>query len=765
VPDEYTRAVVALRLLCIASVTYKRPSQPARGRFNASSGSALVRPPHERLVPTEDDPVEHAKSARDLEYPAPDPSGDAPGSLRAAVRFMVRNRASIRAWREERAGRLATIARSLEPYAAWLASLAIATAAPLLVGSNLAFMAAFIDAAEWPDYMLVERYIRGFPIVGVIPDSGVFRPQVTPATVPMTDVQGMANVAWADTVISRVTHAAATATGSRLDVLRAVDTATIKEARKGHATGPRSRTYLDKLFGRGGWRPMIRFGVEQGSGSSAKVRAIDNAKSALINAASTLWETIVCITCEFPAIVAMLVWQECAALGIAMLAISLGLDDMTAAYRFVPTSQPWYTVFCIWRFGGKPGTAAHREHGLSRPVFYYLQGHNFGCTSSVINFNRTPELMVHMAALLLAVAVGHYFDDFMTVNLAAPSGAPGMSGQDALAFLFTTFGRPLEPDKHKPAAGSNVGLGVRINVAAAATLGWVILSPTWDRCEHILTTLRRARAQDYFPPGMASVVRGKCGYLLTAAYGRVGRACLQPLVQREYYDTARDFSAALVHMHDFLEALLPLLPPLTIPIAARTDPPVVVYTDASFAHDEHGAPASELGYLVFDPGLKGGPPEVLFSEWDVPPWMFALFSPDMQTYIMQCEVVAAIWVYFSMPRRFAGRRVIHFIDNTGALSAMIHGYASKLDCARMVNSFHLLCAALRMHVWFEWVPSKANGSDMPSRFREHGMYERFIACFPSAVPGPSVAPPVAAWVESAASLVDLLCAFSVRASP
>ena len=62
-----------------------------------------------------------------------------------------------------------------------------------------------------------------------------------------------------------------------------------------------------------------------------------------------------------------------------------------------------------------------------------------------------------------------------------------------------------------------------------------------------------------------------------------------------------------------------------------------------------------------------------------------------------------------------GRRVNHFVDNTAALSALIHGYARKLDMARMVNAFHLQAAALELNVYFEFVPSLANIADLPSR--------------------------------------------------
>ena len=49
------------------------------------------------------------------------------------------------------------------------------------------------------------------------------------------------------------------------------------------------------------------------------------------------------------------------------------------------------------------------------------------------------------------------------------------------------------------------------------------------------------------------------------------------------------------------------------------------------------------------------------------------------------------------------------------LSNLIHGYASLPDCGRLVNTFHLALAALHCRAWLEWVPSKANISDLPSR--------------------------------------------------
>ena len=72
-------------------------------------------------------------------------------------------------------------------------------------------------------------------------------------------------------------------------------------------------------------------------------------------------------------------------------------------------------------------------------------------------------------------------------------------------------------------------------------------------------------------------------------------------------------------------------------------------------------------------------------------------------------------VYSTYPDLFAGRRAIHFIDNTVALAALVHGYAGKPDLAKIVNVFYLQAAALRTSVYLDWVPSKANIADLPSR--------------------------------------------------
>ena len=50
-----------------------------------------------------------------------------------------------------------------------------------------------------------------------------------------------------------------------------------------------------------------------------------------------------------------------------------------------------------------------------------------------------------------------------------------------------------------------------------------------------------------------------------------------------------------------------------------------------------------------------------------------------------------------------------------AVAALVKGYSSRPDSARLVHGLHAWLAATRTNVWFEYVPTDANVADEPSR--------------------------------------------------
>ena len=281
-----------------------------------------------------------------------------------------------------------------------------------------------------------------------------------------------------------------------------------------------------------------------------------------------------------------------------------------------------------------------------------------------------------------------------------------------------------------------MGLGVRIDVASAHSNLTVYAAPFPDRMQRVLASLVSCRSQDFLSPATASSIKGKLGFIFGTSYYRFGRAALQPLMQREYFDSKYSFSAPLPSRLEFMQYVLPVLPPLAMPLRPSSIPPLIVYTDAMFTPGRP-IPVVRIGWVVFDP-ISG---DCFHSHFLPDSAYISMLTPNQRTYIMQAEGIGAVSPALSLPSLFRGRHVVQFMDNTAALSSLINGYASKPDMARIVNVYHLSQFFMRSQVWLEWIPSPANIADLPSRL----MYEVFVHYLPQSRWIPSVLPPAAVW--------------------
>ena len=117
-----------------------------------------------------------------------------------------------------------------------------------------------------------------------------------------------------------------------------------------------------------------------------------------------------------------------------------------------------------------------------------------------------------------------------------------------------------------------------------------------------------------------------------------------------------------------------------------------------------------MGVVLFVPELQ----RFFYAHAAVPAWMQNKWVASMQK-IGQAEILAAILPYLSLPAYvFRRRNVIHFVDNTSAINAILNGYSKAPDSAWMVNIFHTANARIQANTWWEHVDSKANCADMPS---------------------------------------------------
>ena len=154
----------------------------------------------------------------------------------------------------------------------------------------------------------------------------------------------------------------------------------------------------------------------------------------------------------------------------------------------------------------------------------------------------------------------------------------------------------------------------------------------------------------------------------------------------------------------FLKLAAVVLPPRHIPLTCNR-PVAIVYTDAMFTP---GKP-SGLSYVLRLPnGTVIAAPMIASVE------ELAFFLPR-RTQINQLEALALLAVVFNLKDALRHMDLLAFIDNQGALAAVISGYSKNADAADVVCMLHLLLASADIRLWAEWVDSAANVADELSR--------------------------------------------------
>jgi hypothetical protein len=207
---------------------------------------------------------------------------------------------------------------------------------------------------------------------------------------------------------------------------------------------------------------------------------------------------------------------------------------------------------------------------------------------------------------------------------------------------------------------------VACDLRSAASSRTVFLSPTPERVEDILTDLTKCEEANHLPPSVgAEALFGRLSFVMQTTVGAVGRAATQPLLQRAHEAGGQPapFTPAIMrHMLRFFRALplLPSIPPLALRCEpARDDdlPPVVVYTDASYCE----AGWSGLGIIITDGDDR------YEAGCRVPQWLLEWLRPRGQQ-INHLEAIAIAAARLTFPDVLLRRRVLHFVDNTVALS-------------------------------------------------------------------------------------------------
>ena len=571
---------------------------------------------------------------------------------------------------------LKTLALALSPLENWLAGTRSASATLVAASKRPAFCAVMAILLRWPDLSLGSSLVRGFPIVGVLANSGVFR-HVTPDVAPSLEN-------WLGPAAEQAIHSILTSGPPRYheDILAVTE----EEQAKNFCSPFLTKKELDDRFGVGSWRPMERFLIVQSDG---KKRVIDNARKSGHNSVTTLFETIHTVSVDFVAsVAAMLATQVCQPSTPEWLSLRIGTDDLPDAYRGLPVCEEHLAYSVVAIYVAPVGWRFTILHGLA-----------YGLESAVVAFNRFPLLGIAISRRCALALGAAYFDDQLAMEVVAHADV----SQRGIQQVFRLMGAPPQPSKSFSPAANRHYLGTSVHTADFCFGGTIRFQPKTTTKEKVSLKLQEAISSRSLSRDDAGKLRGDLCWLFSMCAGHSGKVA-GPLLTAKQHGSNPDLSPDEVHTLELLRSMVDLSVPRDVHVRACAPQPLLIYSDASF---EGGI--LKLGWVIFDAhqipvGRACTVPNTVLSSW----------LPRRQQ-ISPGETLCGLLIPTVHPSLLERRDVLWFVDNECAVSSLIKASSPQRDIHLIAQFSQAAYHALQTRVWFEWIDSSSNPSDGLSR--------------------------------------------------
>ena len=558
------------------------------------------------------------------------------------------------------------------------------SAVKVAAGKRPAVLAFLTVILRWPDLQQPLQMLQGYPIVGALEPSGVFRSITAREALPKEEWLGDAAVA----AVERIESSRPPRFAERIYA------ATVLEQQKQFCSPFLTKRCMDERFGVGQWRPLQRFLIVQPDG---KERVIDNARKTLHNSSTAMMETIYTVHLDFiPAVIKQLAhrlqvtspgdwsvfhpWAH----------FRLGTDDLPDAYRGLPVCPEHlpYSAVAVWV----------PQQGWRYTILWGLA---FGLESAVVSFNRLPQLGIAATRRCLYGLAAAYFDDELAVEVVAAADI----SQQALRLLFTSIGAPPQKAKGFAPSPDRHYLGAAIHLGSVMTTGCVRIQPKFATVAKVAGRLRVAIANRCLTKEEAGKLRGDITWMFSLAAGHMGRIA-QPVLAKCSSDGPTPMDDEDVVTLQVLLRIVLDCQPRDVQVCGVDKVPLVIYSDASF---EQGV--LRLGWVVMCPGTSYQPQG---GTCEVPPEVIDSWVPRRQQ-IYPGEAIVALVIPALLPDLLRGQDLLWFVDNESATSTLIRCVSSQCDVHEIAQFSHYLLNSLDARAWFEWIDSESNPSDGLSR--------------------------------------------------
>ena len=219
-----------------------------------------------------------------------------------------------------------------------------------------------------------------------------------------------------------------------------------------------------------------------------------------------------------------------------------------------------------------------------------------------------------------------------------------------LRSVFAEFGHPPKVTKSFDAARLRAFLGCFVNYAHFLLDRSVIISPLWRSRKQAADAIEEAIDKGSFARGSVSKAYGKCNWVSTNCFGRVGRTGTSVL-----RDLLRSGSHTLtdnqVQAHQWHLVVLREAPPRSVFIRHYRRAPVVLYSDASFEPGLHSLPRA--GWVMLKPGVTPVGMTALIRQQLLSQWC------ERKTQIIPSEAVCAVGASWHLRGHMRHRDVLY----------------------------------------------------------------------------------------------------------
>ena len=549
---------------------------------------------------------------------------------------------------------------------------------PVQLGSvtHIALWRKMMATASVIDHSLAEEMLYGFPIAGSISRS--WRWALMDSSPAVLDIPTLEKRAWefSDKVIWNVRKSEVT------DNTQKIWDATMEDVQEGVTVGPMfSQEEVSNFLGTKVWIPTQRFEVVQKN----KVRGVDSATVNGINMATGIVEKLDLPSTDLN--VAALRW----------LRSNLREDrkiqgwvlDERKAYRqipILPEHRRWSVI-------------SLRQPVTGKISFFVMIGHSFGLVAAVYNYNRRSAAINDILRRIFLVAAFNFYDDKY-----------GFEPEDTCSSAFECsqkvhwwLGAKFDQKKLQLCQDPTI-LGITYDLAAMC----LRIKPS--RKEELLEEISSILDSGLLPPGQAGKLRGKLMFGSSQLWGKIGRAFLRSLSERQYTRVPRsDLNKAIKLSLVKWKELVQEGPPRPIEFIENRRPDFVIFTDGSFPDEKSNLTKPWIGGVLFAKGMRpiqfGCPVEEdLIQKW-IP----------RKSQIAMVELFATVVALSTFKKWIQGSWSLLFVDSEPVQGALVKGYSAKEDLCELVGVFWKLALDLQVNLYIDRVPTDSNPSDPPSR--------------------------------------------------